>query len=81
MKKYTCSEIRKAKGAIIVYPTMGTLDMQIKDVVKADDGKWYVEGLVWNETGYYQYNMPEDYHGEYEYMSFPISCIKSLDFN
>ncbi len=22
MKKYTCSEIRKAKGAIIVYPTM-----------------------------------------------------------
>ena len=37
MKKYTCSEIRKAKSASIVYPTMGTLDMQIKDVVKADD--------------------------------------------
>ena len=77
-KKFTPEEIRNARWANITYPTMGTVGMEIKKVTKADDGKWYVEGLVWEETGYYQYNMPDDYHGEDTWMNFPITCIKSL---
>lgn len=80
MKKprFTPEEIKAAKHAVVVYPTMGSFGMNVSDVVKASDGRWYVEGLVWHESGYYQYNMPEDYHGEYEYMNFPITCVMSL---
>lgn len=77
-KRFTAEEVKKSKGVIITYPTMGEFHMKVSDVVKASDGKEYVEGLVWQESGYYQYNMPEDFHGENEYMNFPLSCVKSL---
>lgn len=77
MKKYTVSQIKKAKEAIIVFPTMGTLLMDIKKVVNIKNYGWVIEGLVWQSDNN-AYNMPEDYRGEYEYMSFPISCIKGL---
>ena len=71
---FTEEEVAKAKTATITYPAFGTLLMEIKEVKNGT-----VEGLVWQEEGYYQYNMPEDYHGEYEYMNFPISCIRFLN--
>ena len=77
MKQFTLKQIQGASGAVIIHPAFGTLYMSIKKVLPK---KGIIEGLVWNETGYYQYNMPEDYHGEYEYMNFPFTCIKKLDF-
>ena len=75
--KFSVEQIRAAEYATITYPTMGTLGMEIRDVIRASDGKWYVEGLVWQEVGYYQYNMPDDYHGENEWMNFPITCVRA----
>lgn len=77
-EKFTPKEIETATHVTIIYPTMGTLLMEVKKVVRASDERWYVEGLVWREDGYYQFNMPEEYHGEYEYMNFPITCVRSL---
>jgi hypothetical protein len=77
MKKFTPKEIKKAKEAIIVFPTMGTVLLEIKKVLNVKNYGWVVEGLVWQEDSD-AYNMPEDYYGEYEYMNFPISCIKKL---
>jgi len=67
------SQLKKGNEVLITFPGLGTICLTVKKIV--DD---YVEGLVWQEEGYYQYNMPEDYHGEYEYMNFPISCIKEI---
>ena len=73
--KYNLSEkdIEIGKTSIITHPGFGTLAMEVKNITNG-----FVEGLVWEETGYYQFNMPEEYHGEYEYMNFPISCIKEI---
>jgi hypothetical protein len=65
------NQIPIGKTAIITYPGYGTLAM---DIVKVENG--FVEGLVWFEGS--GFNMPEDYHGENEYMNFPITCIREI---
>lgn len=74
MYNFSEEQVKAAKGAIITYPGFGTIYLEVKRVV---DG--HVEGHAWQECGYYQPNMPEEYHGEYEYMNFPISCVRELD--
>lgn len=76
-KRFTKEDIEKAAYAIITYPTMGSLHLRISNVIKASDGKEYVEGFVWGKNGN-GWNMPDDYQGEDMYMNFPITCIKEL---
>jgi len=76
MNKYTIEEIKRAKNVVIVHPAFGTIYMEVKKILEKEK---IVEGLVWDESDCCQYNMPEDYRGEYEYMNFPFSCIKSID--
>lgn len=76
--RFTKEQIEKAEYATIAYPTMGSVYLKVERVLKASDDKLYVEGAVWEESGYNQYNMPEDYHGEYVTMNFPITCVMSL---
>lgn len=71
--KINKKNLKPGTNVIITHPAFGTLSMEVKKIT----GK-YVEGLVWLEEGYYQPNMPEDYHGEYEYMNFPITCIREV---
>jgi len=75
MKTYKLKDIKKAKSAVIVHPFFGTLSMEIKKVLPKEK---IIEGLVWDEVGHNQFNMPPDYHGQYEYMNFPFTCIKKL---
>ena len=61
-------------NALCCWPTMGSL--WLEDVHLSDG---FVVGKVWEEEGYYSYNMPDDYHGQYHVMNFPLSCVRKLE--
>ena len=61
----------KRPNALCCWPTLGSVWLEN---VHLSDG--FVVGKVWEEVGYYQWNMPEDYHGEYVTMNFPLSCVR-----
>ncbi len=73
MKKYgyTEEELRNAKSVIITHPYFGSLYMRVE---RLSNG--YIEGLVWDGSERGSPYLPDDYYGEYNYMNFPISCVR-----
>ena len=59
---------------LINHPQFGSLWLTRAKIV---DG--YVEGLVWDSSDAGSPYMPDDYMGHYEYMNFPVSCIRKKE--
>lgn len=60
-------------AVLITYPGFGTLWMENPIIEKG-----YVHGRVWDSGGAGSSLMPDDYMGEYDYMNFPVGCIKKV---
>jgi hypothetical protein len=71
MYGYTAQQVALAKEVLITYPWFGTLSLQVRKVANG-----YVEGLVWDSTMAGSPYYPDDYRGEYQYMNFPVTCVR-----
>ena len=66
-------------NALVVHPAFGSVWLEHARMEQAENGRWYVVGETWDDTGIGSLYMPDDWRGEPVLMNFPATCIMRVE--